>query len=154
MSPARVRRSWEVASPQLPLTRSPQKPTALLVTRTDGQGCPRLDSHSGRGRCTSESLGEPSMPSQRRTLPETTPEPEPETASAPASATGRTPVKLAGYRACRTCKHAVPASALLHGQCPDCAGLQPLPLRGEGGRFLPGLTPRSSSPSHPWGGAR
>lgn len=94
------------------------------------------------------------MPSQRRTLPETMPEPEPEIASAPANAARGTSVKLPGYRACRACKHAVPASALLHGECPDCAGLQPLPLRGEGGRFLPGLTSRSSSPSRPSGGAR
>src|SRR4051812_23823309 len=150
MSPARVRRSWEVASPQLPLTRSPQKPTALLVTRTDGQGCPRLDSHSGRGRCTSESLGEPSMPSQRRTLPETRPEPEPASSAAAPAQQGS--LRPPGYRACKTCKHAVPASALLHGECPDCAGLQPLPLRGEGGRFLPGLTSRNSSPSRPSGG--
>ena len=39
----------------------------------------------------------------------------------------------------------IPAGSLVAGQCPDCAGLQPLPLRGEGGRFLPGLTPGSPS---------
>jgi hypothetical protein len=105
------------------------------------------------------------MPSQRRTLPETTPEPEPTgnaTGSAPASAVSPVPPgstsagRARGYRACKSCKHAVPASSLLHGECPDCAGLQPLPLRGEGGRFLPGLTTSrnsSSSTSRQTGGA-
>jgi hypothetical protein len=32
----------------------------------------------------------------------------------------------------------------VNGQCAACAGLQPLPLRGEGGKFLPGLTPDRS----------
>jgi hypothetical protein len=73
------------------------------------------------------------MPSQRRTLPENRPDTEP----------------AIRYRGCKTCKHSVPASSLLHGECPDCAGLQPLPLRGEGGRFLPGLTSSSISWARP-----
>jgi hypothetical protein len=38
-------------------------------------------------------------------------------------------------RRCRTCKRDVHI-ALVHGECPDCAGLIALPLRGDGGRFL------------------
>src|SRR4051794_34917281 len=30
------------------------------------KGCPRLDSHSGRGRCTGEALGDRATPYQRR----------------------------------------------------------------------------------------
>jgi hypothetical protein len=71
------------------------------------------------------------MPSQRRTLPENG-----------TSSVRRSP---RGYRSCSTCRQSVPSGSLVGGQCPDCAGLQPLPLGGEGGRFLPGLTPSSSS---------
>ncbi len=46
------------------------------------------------------------------------------------------------YRKCTTCKDHVPTGRVVNGQCPDCAGLVALPLRGEGGRFLPGLTDR------------
>jgi len=37
---------------------------------------------------------------------------------------------------CRTCTDLHPVGALVFGQCPDCAGLVALPLRGEGGRFI------------------
>jgi hypothetical protein len=37
---------------------------------------------------------------------------------------------------CRTCGDLHPVGALTFGQCPDCAGLVALPLRGEGGRFI------------------
>jgi hypothetical protein len=36
---------------------------------------------------------------------------------------------------CRTCGDLFPVGALTFGQCPDCAGLVALPLRGPGGRF-------------------
>jgi hypothetical protein len=42
-------------------------------------------------------------------------------------------------RPCRTCEKKFPTGQLVHGECPDCAGLDALPLRGAGGRFLPGL---------------
>jgi hypothetical protein len=45
---------------------------------------------------------------------------------------------------CRTCRASFPAGQIMNGQCPTCAGLQALPLRGEGGKFLPGLTPAST----------
>jgi hypothetical protein len=100
------------------------------------------------------------MPSQRRTLPTTPPDPDPPDSVGPAPAGPASPTsspphavrRRRGYRACTACKHAVPASSLIHGECPDCAGLQPLPLRGEGGRFLPGLT--TSSPASTRGGER
>jgi hypothetical protein len=47
-------------------------------------------------------------------------------------------------KACRSCRSLTVAGRLVAGVCPDCAGLVPLPLRGEGGRFLPGLTGRRS----------
>ena len=50
-------------------------------------------------------------------------------------------------RACRTCKTLTATGRLLAGQCPDCAGLIALPLRGEGGRFLPGLSDKPSGGS-------
>jgi hypothetical protein len=37
---------------------------------------------------------------------------------------------------CRTCGDLFPVGALTFGQCPDCAGLVALPLRGAGGRFI------------------
>ncbi len=37
---------------------------------------------------------------------------------------------------CRTCGDLHPVGALTFGQCPDCAGLIALPLRGAGGRFI------------------
>ena len=37
---------------------------------------------------------------------------------------------------CRTCNDLHPIGALTFGQCPDCAGLVALPLRGAGGRFI------------------
>ena len=45
---------------------------------------------------------------------------------------------------CTTCKTPTPTGRLVSGDCPSCAGLVALPLRGEGGRFLPGLTDRPS----------
>ena len=39
------------------------------------------------------------------------------------------------FRKCRTCGQPS-LSKLRRGECPDCAGLSPLPLRGEGGRFI------------------
>ena len=40
------------------------------------------------------------------------------------------------HKKCCTCTALVPAGALVAGECPQCAGLVALPLRGEGGRFL------------------
>ena len=37
---------------------------------------------------------------------------------------------------CRTCAEVHPVGRLHFGQCPDCAHLVALPLRGEGGRFI------------------
>jgi hypothetical protein len=37
---------------------------------------------------------------------------------------------------CRTCDELHPVGALVFGQCPECAGLVALPLRGPGGRFI------------------
>ena len=37
---------------------------------------------------------------------------------------------------CRTCNDLYPVGALTFRQCPDCAGLVALPLRGAGGRFI------------------
>jgi hypothetical protein len=37
---------------------------------------------------------------------------------------------------CRTCGDLYPVGALTFRQCPDCAGLVALPLRGAGGRFI------------------
>jgi hypothetical protein len=71
------------------------------------------------------------MPFQRKGLPT-----EP---SAPARA--RSP---RGYRSCSTCRESVLVGALSAGQCRDCTGHQARPLGGEGGRFLPGLTPSSA----------
>jgi hypothetical protein len=44
---------------------------------------------------------------------------------------------------CRTCNELYPVGALTFRQCPDCAGLVALPLRGAGGRFI-SFTSRSS----------
>jgi hypothetical protein len=46
----------------------------------------------------------------------------------------RTPGPLA--KRCRTCNDLHPVGALTFRQCPDCAGLVALPLRGAGGRFI------------------
>ena len=50
----------------------------------------------------------------------------------------RTPTTARGPLAkkCRTCHDLHPVGALTFGQCPDCAGLIALPLRGAGGRFI------------------
>ena len=37
---------------------------------------------------------------------------------------------------CRTCNDLYPVGALTFRQCPECAGLVALPLRGPGGRFI------------------
>ncbi|MBT0773166.1 hypothetical protein KIH74_29755 [Kineosporia sp. J2-2] len=37
---------------------------------------------------------------------------------------------------CRTCGDVKPVGRLHFGQCPECAHLVALPLRGEGGRFI------------------
>ena len=50
---------------------------------------------------------------------------------------------------CRTCRHLFIAASLVAGDCPGCAGLVPLPLADEHGRFLPGLSHGSPSPSRP-----
>lgn len=47
---------------------------------------------------------------------------------------------------CRSCRGSFPAGQIVNGQCSNCSGLVPLPLRGEGGRFLPGLTPTKTTP--------
>jgi hypothetical protein len=39
-------------------------------------------------------------------------------------------------RRCGTCREFVPAGSIVGGECPECAGLIALPLRGAGGRFL------------------
>jgi hypothetical protein len=39
-------------------------------------------------------------------------------------------------RRCRHCKGSFPSGSLVAGDCPACAGLTPLPLRGEGGKFI------------------
>lgn len=46
---------------------------------------------------------------------------------------------------CRTCGDLHPVGALQFGQCPDCAGLIALPLRGPGGRFISLTHPTASS---------
>jgi hypothetical protein len=46
---------------------------------------------------------------------------------------------------CTTCQGSFPAGALVDRTCPGCAGLVALPLRGAGGRFLPGLNQRPGS---------
>jgi hypothetical protein len=53
---------------------------------------------------------------------------------------------------CRTCNDLHPVGALSFGQCPDCAGLVALPLRGPGGRFIT-LT-NVTSTAAPVGGGR
>lgn len=54
---------------------------------------------------------------------------------------------------CRTCRRAFVAASLVAGECAGCAGLVPLDLRGDGGKFLPGLThgptPNRSRPIAP-----
>ena len=39
-------------------------------------------------------------------------------------------------RKCRQCKASFPSGSLIAGECPTCVGLDPLPLRGEGGKFI------------------
>jgi len=46
---------------------------------------------------------------------------------------------------CRTCHDTHPIGALTFGQCPDCAGLVALPLRGAGGRFISFTAPAARS---------
>ena len=55
-------------------------------------------------------------------------------------------------RKCKTCSSEV-TGPLLHGECPDCAGLVALPLRGEGGRFMTFTRP-STAPSSPASSSR
>jgi len=49
------------------------------------------------------------------------------------------------FRSCRRCKAFVAAGVLVHGECPDCMGLIPLPLtvRGADGRFVALGVPRT-----------
>jgi hypothetical protein len=42
----------------------------------------------------------------------------------------------AKMRKCRKCQGRFPMGSLVNGECPSCAGLELLPLRGEGGRFV------------------
>ena len=51
-------------------------------------------------------------------------------------------------RKCKTCSSEV-TGPLLHGECPDCAGLVALPLRGEGGRFMTFTKPEPASKPGP-----
>ena len=51
----------------------------------------------------------------------------------------RVPVRL---RKCQTCGERV--ATVVQGECPDCAGLQPLPLRGSSGRFM-SFTPKDGA---------
>jgi hypothetical protein len=60
----------------------------------------------------------------------------------PSNPTSGTPASRPRSKACRSCRSPTVAARLVAGVCPDCAGLVPLPLRGAGGRFLPGLTGR------------
>lgn len=39
-------------------------------------------------------------------------------------------------RKCRKCPGRFPVGSLVAGECPDCAGLAALTLRGEGGKFI------------------
>jgi hypothetical protein len=124
----------------------PGRPSDRNLDAPHTQGAPG-STRTRAGGAAPRNLGRTSMPSQRRTLPTSQSDPEPPgSAGAPGSTATTDPTKpRRGYRACTTCQHAVPASSLLHGECPDCAGLQALPLRGEGGRFLPGLTAPSKT---------
>ena len=97
------------------------------------------------------------MPTQRtrRTSPARSTGPAPDTSGdAPStrSAAGARPAEPRWSR-CRTCRHMFVAASLVAGDCPGCAGLVALPLRGEGGKFLPGLshgpTPSPSRPIAP-----
>jgi hypothetical protein len=51
---------------------------------------------------------------------------------------------------CRTCGDLHPVGALTFRQCPNCAGLVALPLRGPGGRFI---TFTNASPTTSGGGS-
>ncbi len=53
----------------------------------------------------------------------------------PAAGLPPAPVTRRRARKCRTCGQPSP-TALVRGECPSCAGFQPLPLRDAGGRFL------------------
>lgn len=57
--------------------------------------------------------------------------------------------KTGREKKCRTCQGSYPAGQIHNGQCPNCSGLVPLPLRGEGGKFLPGLTPTKTTTPNP-----
>jgi hypothetical protein len=72
--------------------------------------------------------------------------PDKRTSAMPGHSPIRKPVDNAPprTRACRSCRTPTTVGRLVGGECPDCAGLIPLPLRGEGGRFLPGLTTTST----------
>ncbi len=72
-----------------------------------------------------------------------TPDPTPPTSAAARRGMTR-------WSRCTSCRRGFVAASLVNGQCERCAGLQALPLHGEGGRFLPGLTHGPSpSPSRP-----
>jgi len=45
------------------------------------------------------------------------------------------PSRVLRTRPCRKCKVPAASGSLINGECPKCAGLVPLPLRGEGGQF-------------------
>jgi hypothetical protein len=67
------------------------------------------------------------------------------TSGAPGHAPTTPATPVPRLRACRSCQTPTVPGRLVAGECPDCAGLIPLPLRGEGGRFLPGLATRSTA---------
>ncbi len=76
----------------------------------------------------------------------------PDASSRPApSNTTRTTSKT---KRCRTCDRPYPPGSLIGGECPDCAGLVPLPLRGDRGRFLPGITHTTPKSTGSAGGTR
>jgi len=79
------------------------------------------------------------MPSQRRTLPETT----------PTTTTRPRPARRKGMKLCAACGTFVSAGSLVAGECPPCAGLIALPLRDARGRFLTGA-PSTGSPAGSW----
>jgi hypothetical protein len=49
-------------------------------------------------------------------------------------------------RKCKVCGDWEVSTTLINGECPECvesSGQLAIPLRGAGGRFLPGLTPNA-----------
>lgn len=64
--------------------------------------------------------------------------------SRPGGKPARSPGSQIKSRRCRSCGATTSTGALIAGECPDCAGLLALPLRGTGGRFLSLSKPRAT----------